>query len=82
MAAPAWPIASAQCPQQPLTRPSFDKRADGDAADDQHHGADQRQRDRLAQHEGALPVPTTGVASRPSEVVMAGRLRLTMAIAQ
>jgi hypothetical protein len=30
----------------------------------------------------ALAVPTTGVASRPSDVVIAGRLRLTMAIAQ
>ena len=27
-------------------------------------------------------VPTTGVASTPSEVVIAGRLRLTVAIAQ
>src|SRR5262249_10373771 len=30
----------------------------------------------------AAPVPTTGVARRPSEVVIAGRLRLTMAMAQ
>jgi hypothetical protein len=30
----------------------------------------------------ALSVPTTGVASSPSEVVAAGRLLLTMAMAQ
>jgi hypothetical protein len=30
----------------------------------------------------ALSVPTTGVASNPSDVVAAGRLLLTMAMAQ
>jgi len=30
----------------------------------------------------AIAVPTTGVASRPSDVTDAGRLRFTMAIAQ